>query len=104
LPRVPPGDDSRALQKKVQKMVREAFPVEMARINTPRYLKSKVRRRYRYQGWKVLRAVRAELARAAVPERPADEPVLIDPCGYGVEALLLAETHAGIRIRAQRND
>jgi len=104
LPRVAPGDDSRALQKQVQGMVREGFVREMASINTPAYLRSKVRRLYRYHGWRVLRAVRAQLRDAAVPERPAEEPVVLESCGYGVAALLLAECYPGLRIVARERN
>jgi len=108
LPRVAPGDDSRALQKRVQGMLREAFAHEMAQINTPEYLRRKVRRLYRYQGWRVLREVTRRLRDAPVPARPAEEPageaILIESGGYGVEALLLAECHAGIRIVVRERD
>jgi len=104
LPRVAPGDDSRALQKRVQGMLRTEFDREMARINTAPYLRRKVRRFYRYQGWRVLRAVTAQLRAAGVPERPAAEPVLIESGGYGVEALMLAECYPGIRIEFRESD
>ncbi|MHC4451882.1 MAG: lysophospholipid acyltransferase family protein, partial [Planctomycetota bacterium] len=103
LPRVSPGTDSRALQKRVQQQVREGFAEEMARLNTAAYLRRKVRRLYRYQGWRVLLSVRATLAKAEVPERPA-EPVVIEPCGFGVETLMLAECYPGIRIVARDAD
>ena len=98
LPRVAPGDDSRSLQKRVQRMVRDEFTAEMARINTPAYLRQKVRRLYRYQCWIVLRRVRRALRRAPVPTKPMDEPVRMDAADYGVAALLLSEAFPGTRI------
>jgi 1-acyl-sn-glycerol-3-phosphate acyltransferase len=99
LDRVPPGDDSRALQKKVQAMVREAFDEEMERLQPIDYLRRKVRRAYRYQGWRVgseaRRLLRMEKER---PTRPTGPDATIDDAGLGVHALLLAECFPGVRL------
>jgi len=104
LPRIPAQDDSRALRKLVQERIREEFAAELGRLGTPSHVRRKVARRYRYQGWRVWWAVRRELAAAPLPERPADERVRLEDCGYGVKALLLAERFPWLRIDATESD
>ena len=99
LDRVPPGDDSRALQKKVQALVRAAFDEEMEQLQPIEYLRQKVRRAYRYQGWRVTNEVRRQLrAEIARPAMPKGEQLNLADAGLGVHALLLAECFPGVRL------
>lgn len=101
LPRVAPGDDSRALQLSVQAMVREAFAAELKRLNTKETLRKKVLRLYRYQGWRVMLAVRRELSGLEVPEEPIER---IENCGYGAKAHWVSECFPNVRVTATDPD
>ena len=104
LDRIEPGDDSRALQKKVQALVRREFAREMKQLNTAKNVRRKVLRLYRYIGWRAFFGVRAELRAITSAPEPALPEVELRGCGYGVAAHVLSACYPRARIHATDPD
>ncbi|MHC4958153.1 MAG: lysophospholipid acyltransferase family protein [Planctomycetota bacterium] len=105
LPRVAPaGKEPKELQTEVEALMREELKRELRRLNTPANLRRKLRRHYRYQGWRVLSAVWRETAAITVPAEPESDELHIEDCGYGVGAHLLTECYPWLTIHATDPD
>jgi len=104
LDRIEPGDDSRALQKKVQALVRREFARELAQLNTAANVRRKVLRLYRYMGWRAFLGVRKELRAITRAPEPALPEVELRGCGYGVAAHVLSAFYPRARIHATDPD